>query len=102
MIWASLAQTCPTAQHVSWSAIALGLVMGVSACTVQDNLDAEQLRRYVDLVARVAPGQHEANCSGIPLPPCDQGYTGPACDYACDDGLAACGFRYYCHGDGRI
>src|SRR5262245_16735959 len=99
---ASLAQTCPTAQHASCSAIALGFVMGASSCTVQDSLDANVLGHYVELVTHVAPGQDEADCSGVPLPWCNQGYTGPACDYVCDDGIAACGFRYYCHGDGRI
>jgi hypothetical protein len=49
-----------------------------------------------------AIGTGEKDCEGNPLASCDAGWTGPSCDHACDPGAPSCGFRYYCHSDGRI
>jgi MYXO-CTERM domain-containing protein len=83
---------------------AAGLIEGVTGCLVEaDSSSGSALLTEARDEPRVAVmGTGEEDCEGDELPSCDVGWTGPSCDHACDPGAPACGFRYYCHSDGRI
>ncbi len=86
---------------------AVGLLLGQAGCigeivTVADESDG--------LDDPALEGEHRAgatamlatDCTGEPLPVCEEGWTGPNCNYACDPGARVCAFRYDCHADGRV
>jgi hypothetical protein len=83
---------------------AAGVLAGVASC----DEEAESLGTAASLTeagdeARTAPlAAGEKSCQVDALEACDAGWTGPSCDYACDPGAPGCGFRYYCHADGRV
>jgi hypothetical protein len=47
------------------------------------------------------PTRPARRCDGRPVEPCARGRTGPGCDLPCDAGWGMCGYRLYCHSDGR-
>jgi hypothetical protein len=81
---------------------AAGVFLGSASCDEADAASTATLVAEADEDARAAPLATERNCHGDELPSCDAGWAGPSCDYACDPGAPGCGFRYYCHADGRV
>lgn len=86
-----------------WSALALVVVGpfgGTVACVVE--VEDEGGSTWVAAVRAAPRAAGERDCDGELLPACEVGWTGPGCDLSCDPGAPECGFRYYCHGDGRV